>query len=283
MKRINMTDTPFYKQHAKESSQPVQKAKRTPNPPPLNVAPLGQCCDGTGWFLYAVPHNHPQFSVLQRCQCGRAGNPDYKVTKLQQKLQAYAHCTFQTWNDERDLEQFDYLGLPMSPTSQRKTLEIATRRARMYAENPQGWLYIHGSYGAGKTHLAAAIGRELAQKGMNVEYSSGAELINELRNSAGKYTLQDTMETYINADVLILDDMGVEEMTSEFVHAQLWQIFDKRMEKLTIVTSNLDLDMLQRKVGNRIGSRLLQANKIYLPLSDFRKYKRKSLTKTESQ
>jgi DNA replication protein DnaC len=76
--------------------------------------------------------------------------------------------------------------------------------------------------------------------------------------------------------------MGVEEMTSEFVHAQLWQIFDKRMEKLTIVTSNLDLDMLQRKVGNRIGSRLLQANKIYLPLSDFRKYKRKSLTKSES-
>lgn len=280
MKRIDLRDTPFFAQHTstQSQSQPLRaKPKPKPNPPPLNVAPPGQCCDGTGWYLQAVPHGHPMFGVLQKCQCGRAGNPDYKVTKLQQKLRAYSHCTFDTWNAERDLEHFEYLGLPMSPANQRKTIEIATRRAKTYADNPEGWLYIHGSYGAGKTHLAAAIGRELANRNMTVEYASGAELLTELRYAAGSYTLQETMNTYFDADLLILDDMGVEELTTEFAHAQLWQIFDKRMDKLMIVTSNLDLDMLQRKVGGRIGSRLLQANKIYLPLSDFRKYKRKSL------
>ena len=111
-----------------------------------------------------------------------------------------------------------------------------------------------------------------------MEYSSGQELITELRSAAGKYMLQETMQKYIDADLLILDDMGVEEMTSDFIHGQMWQIFDKRMEGLLIVTSNLDLPDLKEKVGNRIGSRLLQSSKVYLPLSDYRKYKGREST-----
>jgi DNA replication protein DnaC len=274
MKKINLTDTPFFNQSTEQPKRP----SKPQTPTPLNVAPPGMCCDGSGWFLYAVPHGHPLFSVLQKCECGRAGNPDHKVANLIKKLHSYAHCTFESWDESRKLENFQYLGMNMSADNQKKTLEIATRRALAYADNPQGWLYIHGSYGAGKTHLAAAIAKRLAQKNMTVEYTSGAELINELRNAAGKYYLPEVLEKYIKADVLFMDDMGVEELTSEFVHSQLWQIFDKRMEKLMIITSNLDLTELQAKVGGRIGSRLLQASKIYLPLSDFRKYRKKDIS-----
>lgn len=272
MKRINENDTPFYNKHM-QSQQSEPKKTKPQFVMPLNVAPPGQCCDGTGWYLLAVPHGHPLFSVLQKCECGRAGNPDYRASKLRQKLHAYSHCTFESWNLQRRLEQFEYMGLNMSADSQKKMLDIATNRAKLYADNPKGWLYIYGSYGSGKTHLAAAIGQELAKRDYKVEYASGQELITELRSSAGKYTLQDTMQKYIDADLLILDDMGVEELTSDFIHAQLWQIFDKRMEGLLIVTSNLDLPDLKEKVGNRIGSRLLQSHKVYLPLSDYRKYK----------
>lgn len=273
MKKVNLNETPFFTKHAEAPKRPAVAQ----TPAPLNVAPPGHCCDGSGWFLYAVPYGHPMFGVLQKCSCGRAGNPDYKVAKLQQKLHAYADCTFETWDNSRKLENFQYLGMSMSADSQKKMLDIATRRAHEYAKHPQGWLYIHGSYGAGKTHLAAAIAHRLAEKDMSVEYISGAELINEIRSAAGKHVLPELLDKYTNADILLLDDMGVEELTTEFVHSQLWQIFDKRMEKLMIVTSNLDLTELQSKVGGRIASRLLQSSKIYLPLSDFRKYRRKDI------
>jgi len=38
-----------------------------------------------------------------------------------------------------------------------KSLDRAFELARQYAETPRGWLIITGTYGSGKTHLAAAI------------------------------------------------------------------------------------------------------------------------------
>ena len=39
-----------------------------------------------------------------------------------------------------------------------KSLKDAFEAAHSFAENPKGWLSFHGTYGSGKTHLAAAIG-----------------------------------------------------------------------------------------------------------------------------
>ncbi len=241
---------------------------------PLNVAPLGQCCDGSGWYLLAVDYNHPLFGVMQKCECGRAGNPDHKMQKLNQELKAYAHCTFETWNAERQLDSFSLNGMTMSPDMQKSTIAIATKKAREFATKPNGWMYMHGSYGAGKTHLAAAIGHVIAGKGWNVVYRNMPELLDKLRQAIGESRLEDEIQVLIKADALILDDMGVEEMTSEFMNARLFRIFDERVSKPTIITSNLDLSDLQNKVGGRIASRLLQSNKIFLPLSDYRKYKK---------
>ena len=272
MKRINLADSPFFEKHV-QSQQPV-RAKKIQKEMPMNVAPYGQCCDGTGWFLLAVDYNDPRFGVLQKCICGRAGNPDYKVQKLASELKAYAHCTFESWNHERQLEQFSLNGVTMGIDTQRSTINIATKKAKEFAVKPSGWLYIHGSYGAGKTHLAAAIGHVIAGKGWNVVYRNMPELLDKLRKAIGESRLEDEIQSLIKADALILDDMGVEEMTSEFMNARLFRIFDERMDKTTVITSNLDLSDLQSKVGGRISSRLLQSNKIFLPLSDFRKYKK---------
>jgi chromosomal replication initiation ATPase DnaA len=43
-------------------------------------------------------------------------------------------------------------------------LENVFRAAQEFAENPRGWLVMTGTYGCGKTHLAAAIGNY--RKGM---------------------------------------------------------------------------------------------------------------------
>ena len=274
MKKISLNDTPFYNKATLPSVPLVQRTRKA-NPPPLNVAPAGQCCDGTGWFLYNVPHGHPLFSVLQKCQCGRAGNPDTRISNLQGDLKAYKHCTFEMWDLERQLEPFAYNGINLTVSNQQSTLQIATRRAKAYASVPKGWLYVHGSFGAGKTHLAAAIGHECAITGMSVMYRNVPELLDNIRSAINHHNLDSLIERFVKTDILILDDIGVEELTSEFMNARLFRIFDERMDKPMIITSNLDIDDLHKRVGGRIGSRLLQASKIYLPLSDYRRYKRK--------
>lgn len=276
MKKINLSDSPFFEQSTKQD-EPT-RLKTTPQKKmPLNVAPEGQCCDGTGWYLRALPHDHPEFGKLIKCECGRAGNPHIKLTNLQNDLKAYSHCTFEKWDLQRKLELFSYNGIPMSISNQQTTLQIATRRAKAYASAPGGWLYIHGSYGAGKTHMAASIGHEVVMTGKTVVYRNMPSLLDNLRTAIGNHNLDAMIDKFVSADLLILDDMGVEELTSEFMSARMFRIFDERMDKATIITSNLDLDDLQNKVGGRIGSRLLQSSKIYLPLSDFRKYKRKDI------
>lgn len=277
LKRINLADSPFFNAQDRDKAVIIKKQKPLLQLPPMNVAPPGQCCDGTGWYLYDVPHNHPLFSVLQKCQCGRAGNPDTKLTNLQNDLKAYRHCTFDQWDLERNFDQFTYNGIQLNPASQMSTIQIATRRAKAYAETPQGWLYVYGAVGAGKTHLAAAIGHELAKSGRTVIYRNVPELLDNLRSAIGNNNLEYIIDKFISADLLILDDMGAEEMTSDFMSARMFRIFDERMDKRMIITSNLDLNDLQSRVGGRIGSRLLQSSKIYLPLSDFRKYKRKDI------
>jgi DNA replication protein DnaC len=276
MKRINLADNPFFDKSTTQDKSPRSRSQPQKKMP-LNVAPEGQCCDGTGWYLRALPHDHPEFGKLIKCECGRAGNPHIKLTNLQNDLKAYSHCTFEKWDLQRKLESFQYNGVSMSIPNQQTTLQIATRRAKAYANAPGGWLYIHGSYGAGKTHMAAAIGHEVVMTGKTVVYRNMPSLLDNLRTAIGNHNLDAMIDKFVSADLLILDDMGVEELTSEFMSARMFRIFDERMEKATIITSNLDLDDLQNKVGGRIGSRLLQSSKIYLPLSDFRKYKRKDI------
>jgi DNA replication protein DnaC len=273
MRKINLSDSPFFDKHVGQTANKKTSVPRKELP--LNVAPVGQCCDGSGWYLKAVDYNHPEFSVLQKCSCGRAGNPEYKTKLLEEDLKSYRHCTFQSWNENRKLDAFTYKGMSMGAETQKQAIDIATRKARKFAENSNGWLYIHGSYGAGKTHLAAAIGHEIANKSKTVVYRNVPSLLDNLRGAIGKSQLEQEIDRYVKADLLILDDMGVEEMTSEFMNARLFRIFDERIDKSTVITSNLDLDELNEKVGGRIASRLLQSTKIFLPISDFRKYKRK--------
>ena len=56
---------------------------------------------------------------------------------------------------------------------------------------------------------------------------------------------------------LILDDMGAEK-TSEWSIQTLYSIIDRRYrdEKQTLITSNLTLDEIAEKVGDRIASRI---------------------------
>ena len=229
------------------------------------------CCDGSGWYLKQVPFGHPDFGKLQRCECGRAGDPAARMSALTKALRAYGECSFENWNAQREVENTSWGGVSYNITDQQKALRIATKRAMDYVEEPEGHLFIFGAFGAGKTHLAAAIGKALAEKNMRVEYQNLPRLFDELRAAAGDFAVDERMKPLLNSDVLILDDLGAEDATSQFIQGRLFRLVDERMHLPTIFTSNLDLPVLEQKIGGRLQSRLYMAKHIWLPVSDYRK------------
>jgi DNA replication protein DnaC len=57
----------------------------------------------------------------------------------------------------------------------------ALAQAQAYAAEPHGWLLIEGGIGAGKTHLAAAIGHAALARGTEVYLVEGADLLDQLQ------------------------------------------------------------------------------------------------------
>lgn len=136
-------------------------------------------------------------------------------------------------------------------------------------------IYFYGNAGSGKTHLSFSILNHINQ---NTEFYSFAiyvpEFIQRIRDyySQGEVELNPVLEI-AKIPVLLVDDLGAERYT-EWVSEQIVQLLDYRYRnKLsTIITSNLKLNDLKERVGERIYSRVVGLSKPVLVLNDdFRK------------
>ena len=140
-------------------------------------------------------------------------------------------------------------------------------KARGYAEdvinniqNGKG-LIIFGDYGNGKSHLAAAITNMSLQQGFTVIFERVPKLLTKIRATyqGGEVTEYQIFKALTEADLLTLDDAGAEKWT-EWTEPTLYTIIDERYtnNKAIIITTNSDLDELEKKVGPRAMDRLLE-------------------------
>ncbi|MEO1646315.1 MAG: ATP-binding protein, partial [Chloroflexota bacterium] len=126
-----------------------------------------------------------------------------------------------------------------------------------YAENPDGrWLVLEGTYGCGKTHLAAAVGNARLERGDWVLFITAPDLLDHLRGSyspSSEMTYNETFERLRDTELLIIDDLGVEN-PSEWAQEKLFQLLDYRYShrKHTIITTNRDLDTLDPRIRSRL-------------------------------
>lgn len=128
--------------------------------------------------------------------------------------------------------------------------------AREYAEHPTGWLILLGSFGTGKTHLAAAIGNRRLELGEPALFILVPDLLDHLRSSfspASETTFDEQFEAVRNTPLLILDDLGTQTTTS-WATEKLFQILNHRyiLKLPTVITTNAQLDEL----GDRLASRM---------------------------
>ena len=94
------------------------------------------------------------------------------------------------------------------PADEQKSLEKAFRAAQNYAENPKGWLVLQGTYGCGKTHLAAAIGNYRDATGEQIIFQVVPDLLDHPRatfNPSSNISYDSLFEQIRTAPLLVLD------------------------------------------------------------------------------
>lgn len=125
-------------------------------------------------------------------------------------------------------------------------------------------LYIEGTYGTGKTHLAAAIAMQLMGAEYAVIMKTGFEILGGIKRtfglSSGEAEYQ-AVEKLKKCDLLIIDDLGKEQCT-DWGMSVLYAIVNYRYEtmKPIVVTTNYNTRMLRAALtpkgydGQKVGA-----------------------------
>lgn len=108
-------------------------------------------------------------------------------------------------------------------------------------------LYLYGAFGVGKTYVLSAIANELAERNISSMLVYVPEFMRELKGAIHDQSLNEKLDAVKNVQVLMLDDIGAESMSSWMRDDILGTILQYRMlENLpTFFSSNFDLDSLQ--------------------------------------
>lgn len=111
-------------------------------------------------------------------------------------------------------------------------------------------IYLHGSFGSGKTFLLAALLNELhINKNVNFEIIYFPKL---LRNLKDNFNLLDSkVNYYSNVEILLIDDIGAEKVSDWGRDEILGTILQERMNNhlTTFFTSNLTIDELEKHLS----------------------------------
>lgn len=138
-------------------------------------------------------------------------------------------------------------------------------------------LLIGGPTGTGKTFLACALGQSACEQGFSVRYYRASRLLEMLTIAHGDGSFGKVLMQLTKADVLIIDDWGLEVLTRQQRTDLLEVIEDRNGSGSTIITSQLPTTHWHDVIGDptladAILDRLLHnAHKIQLKGESMRK------------
>lgn len=183
----------------------------------------------------------------RECSCQPIRRSLYRLRKQGLESMAIDH-TFSTWKTPE------------------KWHETVLAMAKRYAEHPEGWFYIGGSVGAGKTHICTAITVALIYAGHDVRYTPWLDMADRAKALVNDpAAFGEVVAPLVSCRVLYLDDLfkGDKER-SKPTPADIrlaYKILDARYRdkrKLTILSSEYtlqELTTLDEAIGSRIQER----------------------------
>lgn len=148
--------------------------------------------------------------------------------------------------------------------SYRAQMEKILAYMRHYADTfsaQSGSLLLKGGTGLGKTHLSLAVAAKAIEKEFGVVYGTANQFASSLERERFQQTDEDAGDTFTllcTADLLVIDDLGMEPKSS-YTATMFHNIVDTRlMRRLpTIVSTNLTEEEIGERYAQRFLSRLL--------------------------
>jgi DNA replication protein DnaC len=226
--------------------------------------PLCERCGGTGFEIVSRDGR----DYAQGCACRKASSPDGADPASSCRIPPrYGHCTLGSFEP----------GSPSLAAALEKAMAFCSGYPHLGADEGLGLLFC-GDNGVGKTHLGVGVLRELVEtKGARGQFWDFHELIREIKSSYDpetKTTELQVLEPVVEADVLLLDDLGAWKMT-DWMNDTLFYILNSRYmaQRPTLITTNyqdvtreeaLSADPLRRReflverIGQRLRSRLME-------------------------
>lgn len=205
-------------------------------------------CGGIGYVRKDVPIGDPDFGKLTLCVCKQNEQNRTAQERLlrMSNLEAFKQMTFHSFSVQGRLGLGD---------EQIQSLQYGLSQAQQYAASPRGWLVLMGTYGCGKTHLAAAVANTCVEYGMHTLFLTVPDLLDWLRYSydATDTTFEQRFEEIRNVGLLVLDDLGAQNAT-KWAAEKLFQIIDYRYSRKLplVVTTNLSFEDLDDRIRSRL-------------------------------
>lgn len=135
-----------------------------------------------------------------------------------------------------------------------------------------------GSTGTGKTFLVSCMAHEYLERDKTVVFLTAFSFVSRLLayHTAKLTDKNEIMLPLIDCDALIIDDLGTESIFRNVTVEYLYSVINERQirGKSTIITSNLSIDEIAVRYGERIASRLFDKRLCYtreLSFADIRK------------
>ncbi|MBQ6676044.1 MAG: ATP-binding protein [Ruminococcus sp.] len=214
---------------------------------------------------YTCPKCHDTGSVEgYNCECFRELLKRFSAQELSSSainLKSFSQVRFDIYKD------------PAVKANMQKMASFFRRYCKdLKTSDVKRSLLLQGSTGTGKTFFSACIAGELIEQGIAVCFGSAFDFFRKAEDERFKGTQGDTVSTMIEADVLIIDDLGAEFKT-KYTESTLYNVLDTRMNlsRPTIISTNLMRDDLRLAYGERVFSRLAGVfTPVYFPGADMR-------------
>ena len=190
-------------------------------------------------------------SVWRRCKCWKKALNDLRLkrTPLYSKKDEY---TFEKYQAKEDW-QVNIL-----------------KTAKRYSKKPEGWFFIGGQVGAGKTHICTAVVRNMAYlHDLSFEYMLFAEKMIELKQNKfdNQLKYKDELDKLLNTDILFIDDLFKFDPTKADLDI-LFEIINHRylINKFVVISSEKNIQEIL-KIDEAIGSRILEKTEEAISIS----------------
>jgi len=110
-------------------------------------------------------------------------------------------------------------------------------------------LCLTGPTGCGKTWLACALGNQACRRGLSVRYLRLPILFEQLRIAHGDGSYVRLMGQLLKTDLLILDDWGIQKLTTAQRNDLMEVIEDRHGRRSTLIASQLPVDHWHEYLG----------------------------------